>query len=847
MKFSNRNALALAMGLVGVMMLSALATAAEPDRLEQLREQTTAAKAQLIATVDEKVEAAHNLWAKSSYSEAEALLTEVVAMLTPKSGENLGTLAQSRRASAEKDIASLRSEWASSIMAKAKKEAEEKRYQEAMATAAEAALIDPGQSKAITDFVEYCRRYMQAGEYRKEVDIKKFETNYEKNLRDIDKLLREAQTLYDNDRYDEARICLERIYIIDPFHMEATDMLRKVYVKLYTAAGNRKAADIQGMIAANSWNWVEPIFPSEMELVPDRQTEVKTGDSDSIYAKLERIIFPSVEFDEADVLSVIRYLNNRSKIYDPDKEGVSIVAGFDKTVAARLNKITMSFARMPMGEILRYLCQDAGLKYKIDGGSIFIGPSVDEMQTRAFPVRGDLIIGITGGDAGGGATDPMAGGDGLGGGMGGGMGGGATDQAAGGGGGGEGTGGGILGKVGEGTDFKEGGLNAGVTSTKLSPITSGLLKSHFEARGVRFDAGSSIAYDRRTNRLIVRNTVENLRRMDELLRQLDAIETPLVMIEIKLVEITEDDWQELGFQWTLDMADANNPEANPAVANSGWNLTQVGQMLGSSSTTADPIHLINGLKVFPNFGDFGGVNVDLGLTVDAVSRNSRAEVLSAPKVVTNSGSSASINLIRQYFFPDDWEAPEVTSSGNYQTIRGPTVEFSDSGTDVGILLKARPQVDPDNYTISLELHPEVVSYVDKTHNYVNVTKYNTIIEYVPIPTPPYYEAQLRTLIDFNYTYDIWMPVLTRRKVDVNVKVYDGETIVIGGMIENETSSFYDRWPGLGDVPLVGRLFSSQREITRKKNLLIFVTTRLVNNDGRPIRRNVQRDLPDFHR
>ena len=231
----------------------------------------------------------------------------------------------------------------------------------------------------------------------------------------------------------------------------------------------------------------------------------------------ERIVFPSVEFDEADVLSVIRFLNNRSKVYDPDKEGINIVAGFDKAVADRLNKVTMSFSRIPMSEVLRYLCQDVGLKYKVDDGSIFIGPTVDEMQTQSFPVRGDLIVSITGrGDGGGGSADaggmpdemgmmepaPAAP---------------AMDEMPPDAGGGEGEA--VLGKIGEGTDLTETGFVRSTPLNKQAVITAQLLKNHFSARGVRFDAGSSIAYDRRANKLIVRNTVENLRRLDELLRQ----------------------------------------------------------------------------------------------------------------------------------------------------------------------------------------------------------------------------------------------------------------------------------------------------------------------------------------
>ena len=116
-----------------------------------------------------------------------------------------------------------------------------------------------------------------------------------------------------------------------------------------------------------------------------------------VYAKMEAIIFPSVEFEDADLFSVVRYLNRGSKRYDPSKAGVGIViAGITKEDAGRLPKITMHLSKIPMSEVLRYVCQSTGLKFKIDEGVIVIGTDVDEMATGYFNVRGDLVSDVTG-------------------------------------------------------------------------------------------------------------------------------------------------------------------------------------------------------------------------------------------------------------------------------------------------------------------------------------------------------------------------------------------------------------------------------------------------------------------
>jgi len=134
-------------------------------------------------------------------------------------------------------------------------------------------------------------------------------------------------------------------------------------------------------------------------VIEDKPTGKTVSDNISgagVYGKMETIIFPNIEFEDADIFSVIRYLNRSSKRYDPAKEGVSIVAGFTKETASKLPKITMHLSKIPMSEVLRYVCQITELKFKIDEGVVIIGTDLDEMQTGSFNVRGDLISDIIG-------------------------------------------------------------------------------------------------------------------------------------------------------------------------------------------------------------------------------------------------------------------------------------------------------------------------------------------------------------------------------------------------------------------------------------------------------------------
>jgi len=79
-------------------------------------------------------------------------------------------------------------------------------------------------------------------------------------------------------------------------------------------------------------------------------------------------------------------------------------------------------------------------------------------------------------------------------------------------------------------------------------------------------------------------------------------------------------------------------------------------------------------------------------------------------------------------------------------------------------------------------------------------------------------------------------VISTRSIDVQVDVYHGETMVLGGLSDSISQSRLDKIPILGDIPFIGRLFQSHSEVSTRRNMLIFVTARLMNSSGEPIRK-----------
>ncbi|MFA6101193.1 MAG: hypothetical protein WCV67_00500 [Victivallaceae bacterium] len=726
-----------------------------------------------------------------------------------------GDLAKKKVISLNSYLNTFRNRWADNIMDKARKAVVEKRYEDAVNLASEASLVDPNRNASTVKFIEQCKSLQKSANFRSQTSLEKTNPEYAKTGEDIDLLFREAEVLYKNRRYVEVRSKLEKIFLLDPYNLKAINLLNKTYDRLYEYADKRRQADIEEMVAYNTWQWNEAVLPTQFEREVKKGASIKTNSSAGIYEKMENIIFPSVEFDDADIFSVIRYLNRSSKRYDPDKEGISIVSGFTKDTAAALPKITMSFAKIPMSEVLRYLTQGVGLKYKIDEGAIVIGSNVDEMQTEYFPIRGDLISDITGIK-----EDPAA----------------AKDTTKKG-----------LAKLGEKTEMTKFEAGDETKDSKAAPsLTSDALIKYFGDRGIKFGEGSSIAYDRRAGRLIVKNTLENLRNMDNLIRQLDLIKTPLVMVEAKLVEISQDDVEELGFDWVYA---APYSATNPLQNHPGWWINEVGGVnsqgtplrhfaLDNPNTTGSPQNykVVNDLKLLPEFAGSNSTlaQFDLSVTVNAISQNTRTETLSTPRLLTTSGSEATIKMITQNFYPKSWTAPVVTTTGATVSITAPVPTFSDA-TDIGISFTIKPVVNPDNYTITLYLQPQILAFISKFP-----------IDDVTVTTGTI-DSNNKAVPVFNNTYQVWMPEIGKRDLTTNIKIYDGETIVLGGMIDNTSVYRDDKWPVLGEIPLVGRLFSSQLASTQKRNLIIFVTTRLINNDGIPVRRNKQRSIPEFYR
>ena len=187
-----------------------------------------------------------------------------------------------------------------------------------------------------------------------------------------------------------------------------------------------------------------------------------------------------------------------------------------------------------------------------------------------------------------------------------------------------------------------------------------------------------------------------------------------------------------------------------------------------------------------------------------------------------------IQLVTEKYYPNDWDEAEYTIMGNNVPVFTGSVPQLDDETQLGISLEVMPFVSADLDVINVIMRPLIRKFTGwDDYSYSVPMKLNDNSEPVNVPN---------TMI---------MPRIEQRTVDTSVSCSDNGTIVLGGMIRDEVSMLEDKYPVLGDLPLIGRFFQSKGRRSQKFNLLIVLSCRLVRPDGSPLREREERGLPPF--
>lgn len=655
----------------------------------------------------------------------------------------------------------------------------------------------------------------------------------------IEDMLREGADLFSAGEYTRSEAMFDNVLIRDKYNVDAMRYLQRIAERKMKLSTLEREATTEQMMQSvrDAWN------PPKREAVRMPDEDTRRGQVDTVSParqlenKMASIIIPRIEFRQANIRDVVTFLRDASEAADPVGGGVNIIlnlnvpgsggdagaaapapamdtgaaddpwgadpwggtattttAAPDQMIGSSIPSITLNLRRISLLEAIRYITEVAGLKFRVEDSVVLITPAgvvQGRVVTRLYPVQPSFM------DVVGSQEAPDA------------------PAAAGGFGGG----------------FSEFG-------SSRPPVRRGDVKAFFEQSGVPFPLGTSITYNQTISQLIVANTPENLDQFERILAQLNVVPSQ-VEIEARFVEVAQSDLQELGLQWILTdnyeflQKKGSGPlggQERVQVNASEKGITSGMRFFGSTESGINPVS--KALTSAPAFaGDILSIssvltNPEMTVVLHALSQNGNVDLLSAPRVTTRSGVNASIEVVTEIIYPTEFRVTEPTITGasgstGSAVISPPTVTPDSFETRrTGVILNVTPTVGPDGYTIDLALSPEVAELVDWI-------QYGSRIR-VPNPAVPgeYQE----------FLYNIPQPVFASRNVTTSIVIWDGQTVVMGGLMRERMVTIQDKIPFLGDIPVIGRLFRTDGTQSRKENLLIFVTARLVDPAGKPIQR-----------
>lgn len=798
----------------------------------------------IYAAQDAKLAKADTLCGQNKFKEAVALCEDVLAELELELASVRNHVASSRVDMVKKKIAGIKDQWSRDLLRKARLAAADKKYDDCVALATQAASLSPLQREEANNLITYGRGMKSVHQKEQDTALRKTVPDLKKQQSEFKRLLGEAKTYFRNGKLDLARDCVEKAFVINPYDREAIMVAGNIYRKLFLDASYRRRSDVAGVIAYTAWQWTEPTFNL---VLPDNIPGAEKRSIGASSEKLKNIRFAGFHFDDADLAAVLTYIQDRSKEGDPEKDerykGVTVGHMLTPDLVEK-TRVTLSLDNVSLASVLECLSLVTGLKYEVSTRngltSVNFAPQANEMITHSWDAPRNFTVAVTG------KTPPSAlesmkaaGVEG-------------TEGGGGEGGAGEGdTGGLLVVPVGEDSsnDSDETTLLKGGAVRQNIEISPEELRNYFSERGVEFPSGSSIYYSPRTKKIVATNTRDAIYKLDERIDQIAAAAKPLVMVEIKAIEISETDYQDLGFDWTISSLSSGNMDTVTGNLKSGSHGWQFGQgvntlpgaamalLRGGTGKTDAKTPIVNNWNIFPAlFGSHNPLGSDIplniSLTINALSRSERTETLSAPKVVTQDRQRATVKMQTTYYFPEDWDEMEVDvisaddSEPVYQ-ITPPLPDFPEDGESLGIVFSVIPTIRK-NHDISLDLDLAMTSYLGPDNYEVTFTGTT---------------AKGTT----TYTYTVWKPIISQRSMKTQVDISDGETLVLGGMVQNQAIVRVDKIPILGDLPLIGRFFQSQAENMERTNLLMFVTARLIDDHGMPIKRNRVNALPEYNR
>lgn len=610
---------------------------------------------------------------------------------------------------------------------------------------------------------------------------------------DLLELARRGKAQFFAADYRPARMTFEQIESADPSNAEAKYFLTEI-ARILRAKGEwNRIKTKEEMLREVTDAWQRP-------QVVDRE---KTGDEQEedlgLRGKLRQIRLPQISFNGVPLSRVVDTLSALSQDHDPNALGVNMVlidpAGNDPSVTITLRNLTLE-------RILDFTTESVGYEYDVQADAVVVRQgqgTATRLETDFFPLTRSTIIRLTGvgtgaSGASSGPIDPFA-------------------PAA----------------------------SFSVPTTQPGEEEEAL-RNFLQRAGVPFENVDGANLALADGQLIVTQTPRNLEKVRNILRRYSEVKQ--VEIEARFLEVQEGDLEELGLNWMINndfdpetgafkqsFASGNRRLSDPFTIDSDDTFLSItspdiGNRLVDQGAPGFPAAVDLGANVTTPLAKIAGVlgSAEVEVIVRALERQTGNDLMSAPRVTVLSGKTAEMVVAQELRYPERYGDVEA-QVGRGDSSSGSAGVAITAGTpqdfvvrNVGVEMKVTPTVEDDS-SISLLLEPQV-------------TEFEGFVEYGGV------SVAIASGTTVTVPSGFYQPIFSVRRVRTEVTIWDGATVVMGGLTREQNVSINDRVPVLGDLPLLGRLFRSEGESSQKRNLLIFVSANLVSPGGSPARQRL---------
>lgn len=769
----------------------AAAEQANLDEVQAAMEAEQRKQALTIGSVFEMIEEAYDQADNGRFDDALVILAEGEAKL-PEVANADGARQQIKEARA--DIAKSRAK----LALKNRKVNEAKKYAQEYAKYTDS--VKDGE-KFIAEVEE-----ISQNPYARSLD--EISPDYNARQKRISLLLADARAQYLFGDYQGAASTYRTVVAIDADNIEAKAYLTLIAKKLSEIGKLTYQQSRAELLDEVAKAWQRPAMFQVTSNNSDQGEQVVP-----LKAKLSQIIIPEVSFPEPGVslTDALNTLSELSIINDKDAKGAKGVNIVARDVSDTKN-VSLTVRNLTLEQILSFVTKQVNCQYDIEDGAVVVrkAANAEAYETFDFPIPAAAVtrmVGLQGSSGGGDSSDPFASGD----------------------------------------DSGDGGDDTEKTGQKI--------RIFLEKAGVEFGPGASLAYD--GTKLWVTNSTRNVEKVRRILARYN--ETLQVEIEARFMEVNQGALKEIGFNWKVYNQDGNRLFGTANTSISDMNTTAMNnRTLATAFSPAQETQNINisyrdgssqppisqippslpstinlatdaSNTVSTVLGIINGYNIDL--VVNAIEQNTGSDLLCSPKVTVRSGDKATITVAQEMLYPTMWGDTQAqvseSSGGSYEIGGGGSASVAITpGTpqeftkrDVGVVMEVTPTVEEDG-AISLDMPS------------IKVTEFEGFMQYGGVAVALAGDTTVTVPSGFV------MPVFSVREVQTRVTVFDGATVVLGGLTREDVRTIEDSVPILGDIPLIGRLFQSKGKSSEKKNLIIFVTANKISPGGSLVREQI---------